>query len=125
MKALKGATAIVLGAAALLVAAMPASAGAVAYRHYVACGLSQHAAPAHSCTKKSKKGAFFESTKADVSYTVCVKFPNRKHRLCKGAQEAKTGTLYVNRITSNIAGRHVVTWFVSGKQVGRFAFTVR
>jgi hypothetical protein len=124
---MKGArtAAAALCATVLLAGAAPASAGAAAYRHYVACGLSQHAPAAHSCSKKSKKGAFFESSKADVFYAVCVKFPNRKQPLCKGEQEATTGTLYVNRITSNIPGKHVVTWFVAGKRVGRFVFIVR
>jgi hypothetical protein len=124
MKGLKT-VASVLCAAALIAGAAPATAGAAAFKHYVACGLSQTAPAAHSCSKKSKKGAFFESTQADVFYTVCVKFPNRKRPLCKGGQEATTGTLYVNKITSNIPGKHVVTWFVAGKQVGRFAFAVR
>ena len=29
------------------------------------------------------------------------------------------GTLYVNEITSNIPGKHKITWFVAGKRVGR------
>jgi hypothetical protein len=30
----------------------------------------------------------------------------------------------VNKITSNIPGKHVVSWFVEGKKVGSFAFLV-
>ena len=30
----------------------------------------------------------------------------------------------MNKITSNIAGTHRVTWFVEGKKVGSFVFTV-
>jgi hypothetical protein len=56
-------------------------------------------------------------------YTVCVKFPT-KRQLCASKQEAKKGTLYVNEITSNIAGRHRVTWFVKGQKVGAFEFVV-
>ena len=70
------------------------------------------------------KGAFFRSTTNDVFYTVCVKFPT-KRRLCAPKQEAKAGTLYVNKITSNIPGQHKVTWFVEGKRVGLFAFNVK
>ena len=40
------------------------------------------------------------------------------------AQEAKQGTLYVNKITSTIPGKHRVTWFVEGKKVGSFVFRV-
>ncbi len=105
------------------VAKDPAPEGAPAYRHYVGCGLSENAKLAHRCPKKSRKGAFFESLHSDVSYTVCVKFPSKKN-LCAPKQEAKQGTLYVNKITSNIPGRHKVTWFVKGQRVGAFEFVV-
>jgi hypothetical protein len=108
---------------ALFASATPASAEAAAFRHYVACGLSQKAKPSHVCQKKRKKGAFFRSNRADVFYTVCVRFPTRKN-LCAPAQEAVRGTLYVNKITSNIPGKHRVTWFVKGKRVGAFDFLV-
>ncbi|HEX5610672.1 MAG TPA: hypothetical protein VFX45_11360 [Solirubrobacterales bacterium] len=122
MKGFK-AFAAVLVASGLLVSLVPASAGAAAYQHYVACGLSQNGKPSHVCPKQSKKGAFFKSTQANVSYSVCVKFPSGKN-LCAQAQEAEQGTLYVNKITSTIPGKHVVSWFVQGKKVGSFAFRV-
>jgi hypothetical protein len=122
MKGLKTLSAIGL-VTALLVAALPASAQGAAYKHYVACGLSKNAKPSHRCQKSRKKGAFFRSNNADVFYTVCVKFPTKKN-LCAPKQEAEKGTLYVNKITSNIPGKHRVSWFVSGKRVGSFAFTV-
>ena len=80
--------------------------------------------PRTSARRKRKKGAFFKSINGDVFYTVCVKFPSGKN-LCAQAQEAEQGTLYVNKITSNIPGKHVVTWFVKGKKVGSFAFRSR
>jgi len=122
MKGLKTLTAIALGIA-LLAGAAPAAAKGPAFRHYVACGLSQKAKPAHICQKPRKKGAFFRSNHGDVFYTVCVKFPTRKN-LCAPKQEAKKGTLYVNKITSNIPGKHKVTWFVQGKRVGAFYFFI-
>jgi hypothetical protein len=102
-------------AVGLLVSAAPATANAAAFKHYVACGLSQNAKPSHSCHKKQKKGAFFRSNRADVFYTVCVRFPTKKN-LC--------APLYVNKVTSNIPGEHQVTWFVEGKRVGLFKFVV-
>ena len=30
----------------------------------------------------------------------------------------------MNKITSNIPGKHRVSWFVEGKRIGSFAFTV-
>jgi hypothetical protein len=122
MKGLKALVAVVL-ASGLLAGALPATAGAAAFKHYVACGLSSKATPSHSCPKKAKKGAFFQSTVGDVSYTVCVKFPSGKN-LCAQAQKAVEERLYVNKITSTIPGRHVVSWFVKGKKVGSWAFRV-
>jgi hypothetical protein len=122
MKGLKGLAALLL-ASGLLASAVPATAGAAAYKHYVGCGLSRHAKPSHHCPKKSKKGAFFKSTFGDVTYTVCVKFPSGKN-LCAQAQKAEQGTLYVNKITSTILGKHVVSWFVKGQKVGSWTFRV-
>lgn len=123
MKGLKALAAVML-VSGLLVAAAPATASAAAYKHYVGCGISQNAKPAHVCPKKAKKGAFFKSLKADVAYSVCVKFPSGKN-LCAQAQEAEQNTLYVNKITSTIPGKHVVSWFVQGKKVGSWWFKVK
>ena len=120
LKALAGA----LVAIGLLASAAPASADAATYKHYVGCGISRNATPAHKCPQDSKKGAFFKSLKGDVSYSVCVKFPSGKN-LCAKAQEATQGTLYVNKITSTIPGRHVVSWFVKGQKVAATAFRVK
>jgi hypothetical protein len=124
MKGPKTLTAVVVGVA-LLASAAPASAAkkSAAFKHYVACGLSQKAKPAHHCQAGRDKGAFFRSNKGDVFYTVCVKFPTKKN-LCAPKQKAEKGTLYVNKITSNIPGEHQVSWFVKGKRVGLFSFVV-
>jgi hypothetical protein len=109
----------------LLASVAPALAESAGYRHYVACGTSPNAKPAHVCNKRRDKGAFFRNNTGEtVHYTVCVKFPTKK-RLCAPRQKAEQGILYVNEITSNIPGKHMVSWFVQGKRVGRFAFTVR
>ena len=131
MKGLKVLSAVLV-VSGLLAASVPASVGAApgtsaraaAYKHYVACGISRNATPSHVCPKGSKKGAFFRSNNADVVYSVCVKFPSGKN-LCAQAQEAEQGTLYVNKITSTIPGKHSVTWFVKGQKVGSFVFTVK
>lgn len=122
MTGLKTLTALVL-VTGLLATVVPATAGAAAFEHYVACGVSKKAKRSHSCPKKAKKGAFFKSLNGTVSYTVCVKFPSGKN-LCAQAQEAKEETLYVNKITSTIVGRHVVSWYVKGQKVGSWAFRV-
>ena len=122
MKGSRGLTVGLLAALALA-SAVPASAGAIAYKHYVGCGVSQNAKPVHKCPKKSKKGAFFKSLKGEVNYSVCVKFPTGKN-ICAKAQPAEQGKLYVNKITSTIPGKHKVTWLVEGKRVGAFIFKV-
>jgi hypothetical protein len=109
----------------LLIGVSSSAAEGPAYRHYIACGLSKNAKPAHVCPVGSKKGAFFKSLKADVKYTVCVKFPKAEHLCTEKPQEAEQGTLYVNKITSTSVGRHEVTWFVKGKKVGTSVFRVK
>ena len=119
--------ALLLGLAVLAVGGPVSSGGAAsgpAYKHYVACGLTESAKPSHKCPRKRNKGAFFKSLKGDVSYTVCVKFPTGKALCTEEPEETVRGTLYVNKITSNIPGRHKVTWFVKGKRVGVFEFVV-
>ena len=123
MKGLKALVAAMV-VSALLVGVAPATAGAAAYKHYVGCGISRNATPSHVCPKGSKKGAFFKSLKADVSYSVCVRFPSGKN-LCAQKQAADQGTLYVNKVTSTIPGKHRVTWYVEGKKVGSFVFRVQ
>jgi hypothetical protein len=123
MKGLKALAAVML-MSGLLVTAMPvATASAAAYKKYVGCGVSRNAKPAHVCPRKAKKGAFFRSFNGEVVYTVCVKFPSGKN-LCAQAQKAEEDTLYVNKITSTIPGKHVVSWFVKGQKVGSWAFRV-
>src|ERR1044072_791011 len=122
MKGLKTLGAVRVGAG-LLACAGPASADAAAFKEYVACGVSQNAKPAHKCPKPSKKGAFFKSPNGDVFYTVCVRFPTGR-TICAPRQEAEQGTLYVNKITSNIPGKHKVPLFVESKRVGIFFFNV-
>jgi hypothetical protein len=112
-----------LAASTVAVAADAQPATPNRYRHYAACGVARDLPASHSCPKRGKKGAFFKSLDADVMYKICVKFPNG-HRLCAGQQEATQGELKVNSITSHMVGRHVVTWYVAGKQVGAFAFRI-
>lgn len=117
-------TALLASVVPALAASTSAPKGSPAYKHYVACGTSEKSKPAHVCPKGSQKAAFFKSLKADVIYKVCVRFPTRKTICTKKPEKAKQGTLYFNRITSNIPGRHRVAWFVEGKRVGVYFFRV-
>jgi hypothetical protein len=134
-KGMLSALALAATVSGLLVGVSPSSAvrpskggesgGGPAFRHYVACGVSRKAKPAHVCPVDSKKGAFFKSLKADVKYTVCVRFPKQEHLCTETPQQAEQGTLYVNKITSTSVGRHEVSWFVKGKKVGTTVFRVK
>ena len=103
--------------------AVASAAAADRYRHYVACRIAADERPSHSCPKRGKKGAFFKALDADANYRICVKFPNDR-RLCASHQKAVRGELKINTITSHMVGRHLVTWYVGGKQVGSFSFRI-
>ena len=56
MKGLKALAAVAAGASGLLATAVPATGRARrAYKHYVGCGVSRNAKPAHACPKKAKR----------------------------------------------------------------------
>ena len=100
-----------------------ATAKADTYRTYTACSAKPDAEPADRCPKRGKKGAFFKSLDADVTYKVCVTFPNDK-KLCANRQDAPRRKLRINPITSHKVGKHTVTWFVAGDKVGTRHFTI-
>jgi Excalibur calcium-binding domain len=85
------------------------------YTAYVACGTSQYAHRAYSCPHRSRVGAFFRSSQ-ETEYQVCVRFPTGR-RLCSAYEIAIAGTLYVNKITTNIVGRHTVTWYLPDRTI--------
>jgi Excalibur calcium-binding domain len=95
----------------------PEEAAPPTFEAYVACGLGPNAEPAHSCPHRSKVGAFFLSSQ-DVEYEVCVRFPAGRE-LCAANQQAAAGTLYVNKVTTSVVGRHSVIWFVDGRRIVR------
>lgn len=88
------------------------------YTAYVACGTGPYAARAHSCPHRSRVGAFFKSN-VETEYEVCVRFPTGR-RLCAGTQIAEARTLYVNKVTTNIVGRHTVTWYLPDRTLIRY-----
>ena len=96
-----------------------------AYKHYIACGLSRKAKPAHVCPVGSKKGAFFKSLKADVKYTVCVKFPRERTPLHRKTAGSRTGHALREQDHLDDPGPSSVTWFVKGKKVGTSVFRVK
>jgi hypothetical protein len=64
--------------------------------------------PSHACQLGDEPGAFFESPEAEIEYEVCVTFPSAE-TLCSGEELAEEEVLYVNQITSDLPGTHLVT----------------
>lgn len=88
------------------------------YTAYVACGLSDKARPRHECPHRAKVGVFFKSSR-EVVYSVCVVFPTSR-RACAKEQTAAAGTLYVNKVTGNVSGRHKVVWYLPDRRIIRY-----
>lgn len=88
------------------------------YTAYIACGLSQYARRASTCSYRSKVGAFLRSSQ-DIEYTVCVVFPTAR-RVCAPNQLATAGVLYVNKVSGTISGRHKVIWYLPGERIVRY-----
>ncbi len=102
--------------------ALPASmAEAAGYSAYVGCSISASAAPSHVCQIGDEPGAYFESPAVDVEYEICIDFPNGEP-ICLEEQFAEAGVLFVNEITSEVAGNHLVTWYVEDIEVAAWSF---
>jgi len=111
---------MVLTAAMVPIGGSPATAGN-RYKTYVACGFNAQSEPSHACDRQGRKAAFFLSKDADVRYRVCVKFPGGT-LLCETDQAGFEDELRVNRITSNLRGKHKVTWYVDDEVIGKWTF---
>lgn len=111
---------------ALPVLAAPSAAQAApdGYKTYVACSNKASGRPSRECKLSQPKAAYFVSTKHDATYKVCVKFPGRKRRLCASAQDAPKGQKKLVTIATARTGKHKVTWYVAGQQVGTWNFDV-
>jgi len=114
---------VLAGLALISISAIAAADGSTDpnYTVYGGCGLGGATRPSHLCRKGDELGAFFRSNTADAVYEVCVRFPTGK-RLCAPGQLASQGTLYVNKITSNIEGSTFITWAVNSQEVGSWHF---
>jgi hypothetical protein len=88
-----------------------------AYTAYVACGTGKYAPRAYTCPHRSRVGAFFRASQ-ETEYQVCVRFPTAS-RLCSDYEIAAPATLYVNKITTSIVGRHTVTWYLPDRTIVR------
>jgi hypothetical protein len=112
---------ILLGALFVAAAslAIPLSASAAQIETFVSCS-DAAPIPSHVCKVGDSPGAFFESDE-DVEYDVCAEFPDGEE-LCLEDQEAEGGVLFVNSLTTNLPGNHLVTWFVEDVEVGSWDF---
>jgi hypothetical protein len=117
---------LILGALIIGVTAGSLSAStatAASYTTYVGCSISSAALPSHVCQIGDQPGAFFESAEAEVEYEVCVTFPGPS-TICAEEQPAEAEVLYVNEITTEITGNHLVTWYVEGAEIASWSFRV-
>ena len=83
----------------------------------MACGLSENAKPAHAVRRAATRARSSAAPKT-TSSTRSASNSRPNAGSARRNRKRRPGTLYVNKITSNIPGQHKVTWFVEGKRVG-------
>jgi hypothetical protein len=99
----------------------PSPAGAAEYATFVGCDdLAETPTPSNVCMVDDFPAAYFEAD-VDTEYEICVEFPSGK-TLCLEEQFAEAEVLYLNSITSEVPGNHVVTWYVEGVEIGSWTF---
>ncbi|MBS1677029.1 MAG: hypothetical protein JST08_06560 [Actinobacteria bacterium] len=91
---------------------------------WTGCGLSIRTSRSSICSIGTKMGAFIKASK-EVSYDVCVRFPEGEHLCTNRPQYAEAGTTYVNKITGDTLGRYVITWNVEGRKFTRYVRRVK
>ena len=97
------------------------AAQAAEYRTFVGCDdLAENPIPAHVCQVGDFPAAYFESD-VETEYEICVEFPNAEV-LCLEEELAEGEVLYLNSITSELPGNHVVSWYVEGIEIGSWTF---
>jgi cell division septation protein DedD len=116
--------AVFVGMLGALVWVPASSSAAVGYVAYVGCSTTAEALPSHFCLIGEEPGAFFESPEEEVEYEVCVTFPGPETLCTEEPQEAEAGELYVNEITTESPGNHLVRWYVEGVEVAAWSFTM-
>jgi hypothetical protein len=116
--------AVFVGILGALVWAPASSSAAPGYVAYVGCSSTASAPPSHVCLIGEEPGAFFESPEEEVEYEVCVTFPGAETLCTEEPQEAEAGELYVNEITTESPGVHLVRWYVEGVEVAAWSFTM-
>jgi hypothetical protein len=120
----RGILAVFVGMLGALVWAPASSSAAAGYVAYVGCSSTASAPPSHVCLIGEEPGAFFESPEEEVEYEVCVTFPGAETLCTEEPQEAEAGELYVNEITTESPGLHLVRWYVEGVEVAAWSFTM-
>jgi hypothetical protein len=86
------------------------------YQGFLVCSAKKSAEPAATCGASKKKTAVFLSKDRDVTYKVCVRFPNGS-KLCAAGQHAEKGVRSGNAVTVTQPGTIKATWFVGGEKV--------
>jgi hypothetical protein len=96
----------------------PDGAGTARVTVWTGCGLSARTPKSSRCGLRGKIGAFIKASR-EVSYRVCVRFPEGQRLCTSRPQRAEAGTTYVNKITGHAPGTYVVTWIVEGHRYKR------
>lgn len=98
--------------------APPPTTGGAQVSVWTGCGLSSHTPKSSRCGIGGPMGAFIQSS-TEVTYKICVRFPEGESLCTDRPQYAEAGTTYVNKITGHTPGRYVVTWIVEGHRYKR------
>jgi hypothetical protein len=93
------------------------------FKGYLVCSAKKSADAASECGKNKKKTAVFLSKDKDVTYKVCVKFPDDK-KLCASHQSADEGVKDAVTVTATTPGTLKATWSVAGEKVASWRMEV-
>jgi hypothetical protein len=109
---------------ALIVAAMlPAPAEAARFRTYASCGISDSSyrtPSSHSCPVGDLPQAVIINRKrSSVRYRLCVQVPSGS-TYCATHRARGSGRLNQRSLHNETLGRHVVSWYVRGRLIGRW-----
>jgi hypothetical protein len=96
----------------------PSGGGGVRVSVWTGCGLSAHTPKSSRCGIGGPMGAFIRASR-EVSYKICVRFPEGENLCTNRPQSAEASTTYVNTITGHTPGKYVVTWIVEGQRYKR------
>ena len=113
-----------VAAASMILALQAAPAEAARFRAYVACGAADSTfrpPPSHSCPVGDLPHAVLVDRDRDrTRYRLCVTVPSGT-QYCAHHRTGASGRLSQRGLYNESLGRHVITWFVGGGILKRWA----